>query len=76
MASLTLTLTVPDAAVPLIRRTLAWRLDKAVSTTNPELRADIEAYLLLHLKGDVRQQKQQEARDAALSDDSDGTASW
>jgi len=76
MASLTLTLTAPDAAVPLIRRTLARRLDKAVSTTNAELRDDIEAYLLINLKNDARQQKQEEARDAALADDSDGTASW
>ena len=76
MASITVTLTAPDAAVPAIRRTLGWRLNKADPVTAAELKADIESYLKLCVKADVRQQKEQAALAAAMVDDSDGTLSW
>jgi hypothetical protein len=76
MASINATHTVPDGAVPLVRRTLAAVLDIPVPSTAAEIKTAVEAYLHLRLKSDVLQQKQHEAQMAAMADDSDGSASW
>ncbi len=76
MASITLTIDVPDTLVPLARRTLAAALGEPVATTAVETRAQIERYLKHKLKSDASQQRQLEMTIAALTDDTDGFVSW
>lgn len=76
MASITLTIEVPDAVVPLARRTLARMTGDPVPTTAAETRAIIEKYLKQKLKSDAQQTKQEEAQAAAVTDTSDGLLDW
>lgn len=76
MATITITFTAPDNAVPLVRRALGTSLGEAPPTTAAALKDALERECNRHIKSIVKQQKQTEAQLAAMADDSDGVASW
>lgn len=75
MATVNLTLEAPDAAIPLLRRTLGVVLGEPTPTAS-ETKDALERYIKRRLKGDMMQQKQFEAQLASAGDDSDGSVSW
>ena len=76
MASINITIDVPDGAVPLARRTLGAVLGRPAPATAADIKAALEDYLKLRLKADVIQHKQWEAQQEAANDDTDGASSW
>ena len=76
MATLNLSLTVPDGMVVSLGHALADWLGVAAPTTNAQRVAIAEAFLKANAKIVHRDWKGQEARETAMADDSDGSVSW
>lgn len=74
MATLTLTIEVPDNAVPLLRRTLGTIHDESPPTTAAQIKNMVERHVVADMQSRMRQQRQFEKAQESIADEEQGWA--